>query len=191
MNLVAHLGADSGSPGGFTQGAGLADGVRERLLEVDVLAQLEGPQGGQGVHVVGGGDHDGVEAVAEPGEHLPVVGEVGGAGAGGVGRAEALAVDVAEGDLADLRVRSDLPDVIRALAAAADVRDLQAGVEVASAHHGREGERGEGGRLEEASAGERHGFRGEWWRRVLWIRRVRPSLIAGGQHRGRGQRKRV
>src|SRR5205823_3263728 len=35
------------------------DVVRDRLLDVDVLARLAGPDGGQGVPVVGGGDGHG------------------------------------------------------------------------------------------------------------------------------------
>ena len=63
VDLGAHLGGDLGLGGGLADDPGLADVVGQRLLAVDVLAELQGRQGGEGVGVLGGADDDGVEVV--------------------------------------------------------------------------------------------------------------------------------
>ena len=53
--LVPHLGDDVGRLGRLGQDAGLFDCVGQGLLDVDMLAQLDGGHGDDGVVVVGGG----------------------------------------------------------------------------------------------------------------------------------------
>ena len=61
VDLDAHLRRDLGLRRRLADLARLPDVVRQRLLAVDVLAVLEGEQGGEGVGVLAGADHDGVE----------------------------------------------------------------------------------------------------------------------------------
>ena len=61
--LVAHLGCDLGLGGGLADDARLPDVVRQRLLAVDVFAELQGRQGGKGVRVLGRADDHRVEVV--------------------------------------------------------------------------------------------------------------------------------
>ena len=71
--LVAHLGHHFVAFGGLGEGAGFVDIVGERLLHVDVLAQLHGGQGNHGVVVVGRGHRYGIEILALLIEQLPPV----------------------------------------------------------------------------------------------------------------------
>ncbi len=59
--LVAHLGADTVLAGLFHQHARFEDGLRQRLLTVDVLAHPDRHDRRQGVSVVGRADEDGVD----------------------------------------------------------------------------------------------------------------------------------
>ena len=61
VDLRAHLGGDLGLGGGLANDAGFPDVVRQRLLAVDVLAQLQGRQGGEGVGVLARAHDDRVE----------------------------------------------------------------------------------------------------------------------------------
>ena len=61
--LVAHLGRHLGLGGGLADDPGLGDVARQRLLAIDVLAQLQGRQRGEGVRMLGGAHDHGVEAV--------------------------------------------------------------------------------------------------------------------------------
>ena len=61
VDLRAHLRGDAGLPGGLADEPRLLHVVRERLLAVDVLLQLQGGQRGERVRVLGGADNDGVE----------------------------------------------------------------------------------------------------------------------------------
>jgi hypothetical protein len=88
------------------------------------------------MHVVRGRDSHGVEAVAELGEHLAPIGEVGDAGVTGVDLRIASGVDVAEADELGLGVRTGLVDVAVAFAVDADGGDLDLRVQVAGADDG-------------------------------------------------------
>ena len=61
VDLRAHLGGDLGLRGRLADDPGLPDVVRQRLLAIDVLAQLQGGQGGEGVGVLGRAHDDRVE----------------------------------------------------------------------------------------------------------------------------------
>jgi len=129
--LIAHLGDDVGRLGRLGQDAGLLDGVGQGFLDVDMLAQLDGGHGDDGVVVVGDRHGDGVDALflfehaAEiailgrlvvhgllVGFELVVAKELG----------HALVVDVAQGD--DV-LRAAAPGVRRAHAADTDAGDVE------------------------------------------------------------------
>ena len=59
--------------GGLAHDARLVDGARQRLLAVDVFAQLHRRHGGDGVRVIGRGDQHGVYAFFHLVEHLAEV----------------------------------------------------------------------------------------------------------------------
>ena len=61
VDLGSHLGRDLGLGGGLADDAGLPDVVGQRLLAIDVFAQLQGRQGGEGVGVLGRAHDDRVE----------------------------------------------------------------------------------------------------------------------------------
>jgi len=69
--LHAHLHDALVLAGRFDHLAPLEDVVAGGLLDVDVLAGLEGPDGPQGVPVVAGGDRNRVDLLVL--EHLPEV----------------------------------------------------------------------------------------------------------------------
>ena len=71
--LVAHLRGDFGFLCTTRKFASFFDRPAERLLDVHMLAKLHGRQGNGGVHVVGRGDHDGVDILLAL-EHLAIVG---------------------------------------------------------------------------------------------------------------------
>ena len=75
VRCAAALGADLHDPAVLPRGldhlAALPDAVAGRLLDVDVLAGLAGPDRAQGVPVVGRGDHQRVDALVV--EHAPEV----------------------------------------------------------------------------------------------------------------------
>ena len=75
MALIAHLRRDFGLRRHRPHGAGLANVMADGLLAIDVLAQLHGNHGGQGVMMVWRGDEHGVHSIADLVEHLPVIGE--------------------------------------------------------------------------------------------------------------------
>ena len=77
MSLVAHLRGDLRFRRHTGQEPRLVHGIRERLLDVDVLAELHRGDRHRGVQVVGGGDDDRVD-VALLVEHLAEVGVLGG-----------------------------------------------------------------------------------------------------------------
>ena len=105
--LVAHLGHDVGLLGRLGQEAGLLDRMGQRFLDVDVLAQLDGGHGDDGVVVIGGRHGHGVDALFLL-QHAPEVAVLGRLLVHGLlGRLEllvaqepghGLVVDVAEGD---------------------------------------------------------------------------------------------
>jgi hypothetical protein len=63
VDLRSHLRGDAGFAGRFADDAGLPDAVRQRLLAIDVLAELQRGERGEGVRVLGGADDDGVEQI--------------------------------------------------------------------------------------------------------------------------------
>jgi hypothetical protein len=76
VDLGAHLRDELLARRQFGQGAGLGDGMRQRLFAVGVQALGQGPVGDVEVVVVRGGAQDGIEP---PGvDHLAEVGEEGG-----------------------------------------------------------------------------------------------------------------
>ena len=74
VTLVAHLGHDLVRPRGLGQGAGLEDIMRDRLLDVDVLAAAHALHRDVGVGMVRRSDDDGVDVLALV-EHDAEVGE--------------------------------------------------------------------------------------------------------------------
>ena len=65
VDLRAHLRGDLRLGRRLADDAGLPDVVRQRLLAVDVLAELQGRQRGEGVRVLAGADDDGVELAGD------------------------------------------------------------------------------------------------------------------------------
>ena len=135
---VLDGGADTGA--GAALGAGLDDELGEvvrsgdellafedimgkGLLDVEVLAGLEGPDALDGVQVVGGGDGDGVDVFIF--EHLSHVGVTLGAGVFLQALGDDIGVDVAEGDDADALDLLELLDVLVTTAAEADDGDAK------------------------------------------------------------------
>lgn len=63
LALGSHLGGHLRLSGRLRHLPGFPDAVGEGLLAVDVFAELEGGEGGEGVRVFAGGDQDGLEAL--------------------------------------------------------------------------------------------------------------------------------
>ena len=80
VHLDAHLRRNLGLGGFFANLAGFPDVVGQRFLAVDVLARREREQGGVGVRVLAGADHDGIEC----GRLVEEFAKVGELGRGGV-----------------------------------------------------------------------------------------------------------
>ena len=99
------------------------DVMRKGLLDVEVLAGLEGPDALDGVLVVRRGDGDGVDILIF--EHLADVGVALGAGDVLHALGDDLGVDVAEGDDADALDLLELLDVFLTAAAEADDGDAE------------------------------------------------------------------
>ena len=135
---VLDRGADTGA--GAALGAGLDDQLREvvrggdellafedvmreGLLDVEVLAGLEGPDALDGVQVVRRSDRDGVDFLIF--EHLAHVGVTLGAGVFLQALGDDAGVDVAEGDDADALDALELLDVLVTTAAEADDGDAE------------------------------------------------------------------
>ncbi len=72
MPLIAHLRGEFGFLGAAGEMAGFFDTPGERLLHVDVLAEIHGGRGDGRVHVVGRGDDDGVDVFLVL-EHVAVI----------------------------------------------------------------------------------------------------------------------
>ena len=70
MPLIAHLGDHFVFARGQREGAGLADGVGQRLLAINVFPHLNGMGSNEGMHVVRGGDRDCVDIFFLLFEHL-------------------------------------------------------------------------------------------------------------------------
>src|SRR5262249_51834755 len=115
-------------------------------------------------------DLDGVDRVAELGDHLAVVGKVRNAGEGLVGFVEAAGVDLAEADELDRRMRADVREIGESHVLAADAGDVQflaadGGIQDAGSGEGRGG----GGTLEERATGEGGAHEQTW--EVMPVRR--------------------
>ncbi len=120
--MVAHLGNEPGFFDGPGQFARLRDGVRKRLFHIDMFSRRHTGHGRRKVHVVRGGDDDGVEFVAHLFEHLPVVLEPWHVGVFPIVVRRLPVIHVAEGRKGLMR---HLPDGMPALAAHTDVSDSQ------------------------------------------------------------------
>jgi len=134
--------------------AALDDGERERFLDVNVFARAAGVDAHEGVPVVGGGDHDGVDVVAVEDAAVVFIG-VGGR-AGGFDGAIAIGRDeVADGGDVLIGELFGRPEEGGAAVADADEAEADA---VGGALDLRIGGGGEGGGLgETAAGGRRHG----------------------------------
>ena len=71
--LVAHLRENLLLPGGLGQGIALGDVVGQWLLAEDMLAVVDGADGGRSVVVIGRGDQHHVEVLVALVEHLAIV----------------------------------------------------------------------------------------------------------------------
>ena len=137
VDLRAHLGRDLGLRRRLADDPGLPDVVRQRLLAVDVLAQLQGRQRGEGVGVLGRAHDHRVELAGVVVE----LAEVAGIGVPWDG-SEPRLVDGRLGDVAERHdvLGADVLEVGPAPAARADHGDIQLLVEVPAPHDRRRGE---------------------------------------------------
>ena len=132
VTLITHLRDHAVQAGQTQELAGLAHGLRERLLHVNVFTQHDRHVGRQEMHVVRRRDADGIDLVIHLDEHLPEIGikfrlrerllellEV-------VRDPLALRapIDIAQRDDLFILVRHDITE---AFAAAADLRDPHLG----------------------------------------------------------------
>lgn len=155
----AALGAAGGdaviSAGGFDELGAFENVVRYRLLDVDVFASLHGPDGGEGMPMVGGRDGDSVDGfVIEDAAHVGLdAGSLSGALEDGLGGSfSAGTIDFDEGGDFDVGDREQLFDVSGSAGADADDCDAEAVIRL------RPGLGGSGGSDEEVTAIEgRHG----------------------------------
>jgi hypothetical protein len=153
---------------GLHEGPRLVDGLSEGLFAVDILAGPGGKNADEGMPMIGGGDHDGVdfgagEQVAEVGERLTDTGR--GAASilgvmlldGALGMLAALGVDVADGGDDDVRAFEAIPEQVTSLGAITDKAKIdpggrrRVGSENAAGQEVGSGER-EGGCAEKAAA---------------------------------------
>ncbi len=72
MTLITHLRGDLGFLGTPRELAGFINGPGKRFLHVDVFAESHGCKGDRRVHVVGGGDENGVNILLVF-EHVAIV----------------------------------------------------------------------------------------------------------------------
>ena len=122
MSLVPHLCDDLVFFGRLGHGPHLADGARERLLAVHVLAGFHRQDRGGGMGVVGRRDRDGIDPLRFLVEHLAEVFIALRLGVGRVGVGRAHVVHVAQGvDVLDAHAAH----VLAAPPADADARDVE------------------------------------------------------------------
>ena len=146
--IGAALGADlqdfAGGLDGVVNLEGLAEVASHRLLDIHMLAGLEGGDGNLGVPVIDGGAVDGVDVFAF--ENLAVIfvgfGLIEAAGGDDfAGESDAVFGDVADGDGDDvvfLTVFNHVADMgVGALTADADMGDGEAAVGAGDVHRGR------------------------------------------------------
>lgn len=151
----AHLGDAIVAAGGIAEDAAFADGGGEGLFDVNILASLEGGEGGDGVPVIGGADGDDVDVLAF--DDTAEVFRGGGAGVAfgfeafeGVG--DALVINVADGGDLDFPGGEEGVGDGTGDAAAADDAEANAVV-----RGGAGGGGGGEGALHEEAAGGGHG----------------------------------
>ncbi|MDP7105489.1 MAG: hypothetical protein QGH41_00335 [Roseibacillus sp.] len=142
--LVAHLGGQFLFASQIAHDAGFPDSLGERLLHVGMLAHGHGGDGGHAMAVVGSGDCDGIDLVFHLLQQFPEVLVLLGLGKLLGLPVHRVAIDVAEGhDLAPFA--GGVVGVTAALAPGADTGHADLGVQVLSAHDGREPENGTSG----------------------------------------------
>ena len=120
--LGAHLRRQLLLPGEAGHPPRLVDAPGERLLAVDVLAQLHGRQADRCVHMVGNADDDRVDLPVQRIEHLAVIAESLGLGIALERVGRALLVHVAKRD--DV-LAGHLAEVLGPLPSAADDGEVQ------------------------------------------------------------------
>ena len=124
MPRVAHLGRDLVPRGRLRQHPRLVDRMGQRLLAVDVLAQLQRGLGDHGVRVIGSADDDGVDLLVQLVEHPAEVVEGLGLGTALGGRSQVVLIHVAERDDVLVQPGHRLV-VVRPAAPHADQGDVQ------------------------------------------------------------------
>ena len=72
LDLIPHLRHDLEALGRLAHLPGLEDGVRERLLALDMLAEMHRREAGAGMHVIGGGNDHGIEKLRLVEEPPPI-----------------------------------------------------------------------------------------------------------------------
>lgn len=104
------------------------NGVRKRLLAINMLPALHGENCRERVHMIRGRHGDGVDRVPQLLEHLTEVLEVLYPGRDRVGPFERTRIDIAERHMLCLRMGRDVMHVVVAHAVEADRRHLHAAV---------------------------------------------------------------
>jgi hypothetical protein len=75
MALVAHLRRDLGFRRHGAHGSSLGDVMTDRFLAINILAELHGDHGRQGMLMIGRGNEHGVDFLADLVKHSAVIGE--------------------------------------------------------------------------------------------------------------------
>ena len=96
--LIAHLSGDFLLFGYLGHEASLVDGLRKRFLHVHMFAQFHRLHTGNGVHVIRGGDGDGVDGFLHLVKHLTEILKRCGAGVFLAATAQGVGVDITERD---------------------------------------------------------------------------------------------
>ncbi len=122
VTLIAHLRHDTCSFRLLEKHTRLSHRSRERLLDVDVLAQIHCCYGRDRMGVVGRGDNDGVDVRLHLIEHLPKIGISRSVGKAFEGFGRAVPVDIRQRD--DI-LACHLLQIVAAHAAGSDRGDVQ------------------------------------------------------------------
>ena len=155
--MQAHLHDPLGLPGDFDHPPPLVDGLRERLLDIDVLARPTGGDGLQGVPVVGRGHHDGVD-VGPIEELAKIIEEHGLAAQLLAGLFQGRLADVAQGGHLGVGIFQKGPDQLHAAIGHADQAQSHPIVgpqHVRGLGGGKRGRRRGGSALDKRTAGDR------------------------------------
>ena len=124
MALIAHLRDHAVAAGGQHQFSRLPDGARQRLLDKHVLTHADRQQTRGVVQVVRGRDRNGVNALVELAEHLPVVLKLRHGGVAAKDRFRLGSIHVAERDDVFAAHTGDVRDAFAATANAGDAHFL-------------------------------------------------------------------